>query len=238
MTRDYWEQRRDEIYAFRDYARSFDLYHDRMAETWLAESGHQLMEIAFQLMFLDCEEDAINIAKRALEYYEASLASESDCPETDPRMASVFQRLYYARWWTTGEEPAHLITRAAEAFCTGLVRAPSPENAALYQRAALLWLEAGEADQAKPWISLFQQSALPEAASTPITTMLKTIPNNITDQGLRQLLCSKLPEALRLATQWGQQSAGTLWDALQLANVHRRWCGGSGDFRALLLQIR
>lgn len=238
MTQEYWEQHREDIFAYRDYARSFDLAKDKMAGIWLAESGHQLLETAFQLMFLGCEEEAVVLAKRARDYYEASLASESTHPETDPQMASVFQRLYYARWWTTGNESEQLIVSAAKAFCSGLTRVPSPENARVYQRAALLWLEAGDVDSARPWISLFQQSALLEADPTSLRSSWNTTLSGLAGEDPQRSVCSELSKALRLATVWGHQTAGTLWDALQIANVHRRWCAGDGGFPTLLLMIR
>lgn len=238
MTQDYWEQRREEIFAFRDYVQSFDLARDKTAGVWLAESGHQLMETAFQLVFLECRNDAVDLAKRALDYYEASLASESSHPETDPRMTNVYQRIYYARWWTTGDEPKHAAVQAARAFCAGLTKDPSPENAGIYQRAALLWLEAGEVSSAKSWISLVQESALPGGDSTSITALLKMVLSSIAGGDPQHSVCSELLEVLRHATMWGQQTASTLWDALQIANVHRRLCGGDGDFPTLLLRIR
>ncbi len=238
MTQDYWGQRREEILAFRDYVQSFDLARDKTAGVWLAESGHQLMETAFQLMFLERESDAVDLAKRANDYYEASLAVESSHPETDPRMASVFQRLYYARWWITGEEPKHLVVYAARAFCAGLAKEPTPENAGIHQRAALLWLEAGEVSSAKPWISLVQESALPGGDSTSIAASLKMVLSSIAGGDPQHSVCSELLEVLGHATMWGQQTASTLWDALQIANVHRRLCGGYGDFPTLLWRIR
>ncbi len=238
MTQDYWEQRREEVLAFRDYARNFDLAKDKTTGVWLAESGHQLMEIAFQLMFLERETDAVDLAKRAIGYYEASLAGESSHPETDPRMTNVYQRLYYARWWITSDEPKHVAVQAARAFCAELVKEPVAENTGIYQRAALLWLEAGEVDSAKPWISLGQESALLGRDSISDTTLLRAVLGSIAGGDPQHSVCSELLEVLGQATMWGQLTASTLWDALQIADIHRRLCGGDADFPRLLLRVR
>lgn len=238
MTQAYWEQRREEILAFRDYVQGFDLAKDVEAGVWLAESGHQLMETAFQLLFLGHGKDAIALAERAIGYYETSLANESGHPEVDSRLANVYQRLYYARWWVTGQEPRHVVGHAARAFCAGLAKEPIPENTGIYQRAALLWLEAGEVDSAKPWISLAQESALLGGDSISDAIPLRAVLGSIARGDPQHSVCSELLEVLGQATMWGQQTASTLWDALQIVNTHRHLCGGDSDFPTLLLQIR
>jgi hypothetical protein len=238
MTQDYWEQRREEILAFRDYVQGFDLAKDVEAGVWLAESGHQLMETAFQLLFLGHEKDAMALAECAIGYYEASLANESGHPEADSRMASVYQRLYYARWWIAGQEPKHVVEHAARAFCVGLAKSIIPENIDIYLRAALLWLEAGEVSSAEPWISLAQESALQGVGFIPDTTLLRRVLNGIVKGEPKNSVCSGLLGTISQTAAWGQPTAGTLWDALQLANIHRRLCDASCNLPSLLLRIR
>lgn len=238
MTQAYWEQRREEILAFRDYVQGFDLPKDVEAGVWLAESGHQLMETAFQLLFLGHEKDAAVLAERAIGYYEASMAGESSHPEIDARMASVYQRLYYARWWVTGKEPRHVVEHAARAFCSGLSKVIIPGNTAVYQRAALFWLEAGDVSAAEPWISLVQESALLEGKPISDITPLRRILTDIVRGEPQHSVCSGLLQIIGQTAMWGQETVGTLWDGLQVANIHRRLCGGDDDFPTLLLRVR
>jgi hypothetical protein len=239
MTQTYWEQRQEEILAFRDYVRGFDLARDVEAEAWLAESGHQLMETAFQLLFLGHEKDAVALAERAIDYYRASLASESSHPETDAPMSSVYQRLYYARWWVAGTEHKELLEQAAHAFCAGLTKSVTAENAAIYMRAALLWTEAGETTLAQPWINLVEEYTSAGGVSSSLAPprvlqMLSVAAKRESPNSA----CSGLQEAIAQASAWEQPTAGTLWDALQLANIYRRLCDSPCDFPALLMRIR
>jgi hypothetical protein len=240
MSKNYWTQRKDEILAFREYALSFDLSKDLETGAWLSESGHQLMEIAFQLLFLGLPNDALALVQRAIHYYQAALVRESKRPESDPRMATTYHRLYYARWWITGQEPLGLLRQAASAFVTGLGQPPNSEDADIYVRAAHLWLELGEVNLAEKWLSLAEWAVI-QTKSNNVPPNLSLMHQLLDRQRVRATsgeACTALQVAIENASTWEQPTASTLWDALQLANIHRRLCGPQLDLPGLLMQIR
>lgn len=256
MSSDYWKQREDEILAFRDYAVGFDLASDLAGGVDLAESGDQLLEIAWQLAFVGRGEEGLALARKAVDYYQAALPApghltvshKSRAPLAAPRMAHVYHGLYYARWWITGAEPLGLLRQAAGAFTAGLGQPPIPEDADLYLRAARLWLEAGDVAQAEGWLRLADWAAgqaCPEArrragpAGTPANLPLAhLLVQAQREAGLRDQACAALAAAIARAIAWGQPGAGTFWQALQLANIRRQLCGPPADLPGLLQQIR
>jgi len=239
MSKNYWTQRKNEILAFREYALSFDLSKDLETGAWLSESGHQLMEIAFQLLFLGLSDDALALAQRAIDYYQTALVWESERPESDPRMATVYHRLYYARWWVAGQEPLGLLRQAASAFVAGLGQPPKPEDADIYVRAAHLWLELGEVSLAEKWLSLAEWAVIQTKSNyiPPSLSLIHQLLDRLRIQAALDETCAVLHAAIESASAWGQPTAGTLWEALQLANIHRRLCGPQLDLPGLLIQI-
>jgi hypothetical protein len=240
MSKDYWAQRKDEIQAFREYALSFDLPEDLETGVWLSESGHQLMEIAFQLLFLGLSDNALALAQRAIDYYQAALVWESKGPESDPQMATTYHRLYYARWWVAGQEPLGLLRQAASAFVAGLSQLPKPEDADIYVKAARLWLELGEVSLAEKWLSLAEWAVIQTKSNNipPNPSLIHQLLDRQRIQAGSDKTCVALQAAIESASAWGQPTASTLWDALQLANIHRRLCGPQLDLPGLLMQIR
>lgn len=240
MSEDYWTQRKDEIQAFQEYALSFDLSQDLETGVWLSESGHQLMETAIQLLFLGLSDDALALAQRAIDYYQTVLVRESKMPESDPGMATTYHRLYYARWWVTGQEPLGLLRQAAIAFVTGLGQPPIPEDADIYISAARLWLELGEANLAEKWLSLAEWAVIQTKSNNvpPNLLLMHQLLNRQHVRATSDVACTALQAAIESASSWGQPTASTLWDALQLANIHRRLCGSQLDLPDLLMQIR
>lgn len=240
MSENYWTQRKDEILTFREYALSLDLSKDLETGVWLSESGHQLMEIAFQLLFLGLSDDALALAQRAIHYYQAALVRESKRPESDPRMAATYHRLYYARWWVAGQEPLGLLRQAASAFVAGLGESPKLEGADIYIRAARLWLELGEVSLAEKWLGLAKRAIVQTTSNNvfPDLSLMHQLLDSQRIRGTSDEACTALQAAIESASAWGQPTASTLWDALQLANIHRRLCGLQLDLPGLLMRIR
>ena len=239
MTIQYWQAREDEILAFRDYALSFDLNRDLAEGAWLAESGTQLLEIAFQLFFLGRSGDCLQLAAKAVEYCLAALIRESPSPMTDPAMAHVYHRLYYGRWWVTGQEPIGLLRQAATAYSARLAQPPSVDDAAAYARAAWLWLELGETAPTNTWLNLAEWAEEQSGSRSADGTLARRVVDQCLSEGHTTARpCEALDGAIAAATAWDQPSGGTLWDALQLANVRRRVLRQNQDFPGLLMEIR
>jgi len=238
VSQEYWLKRQKEILAFRDYARTFSLEKSLQTSKSLSRSGHQLLEIAMQVAFLDLASDALAIARTALEFYEAALVYESHTPERDPRMTPVYQRSYYARWWVGGQEEVAALRQAAQAFCVGLGDDPVTQDAELYLRAVLLWLEGGDLPRAEAWLERAEgMPDLKDSASASLATVRLVVRWQQCEAGVVEA-CTALQQSLAAAAAWGQPTADTLWQALQLANIRRRYCGPQLDLPGLLQQIR
>lgn len=239
MTTHYWNVRENEILAFRDYALSFDLSGDLAEGVWLAESGDQLLEIAFQLFFIGYSTDSIRLAEKAIEYYLAALGSESTSPKNDPAMAHVYHGLYYARWWVTEQEPIGILRQAATAYSAGLGQPLPTENANSYVRMVWLWLELGEIEQADDWLSLTEWVKHQTNSSSVDTTLLRQIIAIFKkNSNLSIQQSDALSEAVMAASAWGTPTANTLWYALQLVNIRRRVFHRNSSLSDLLDEIR
>lgn len=239
MTLQYWMSRRDEILAFQEYAIGFDLSRDAAGGVWLSESADQLLEIAFQLFFINMTSDSLQLANRSVEYYLAALKQESIDPATDPAMAHVYHGLYYARWWLTGQEPIGLLRQAATSYCARLAQPPVADDGDAYLRATWFWLEVGETSQANGWLRLAEWAYNRSGNSLPDAALAQAVVDHCLAEGsdsTRQ--CEPLDKAIAQAIAWDQPSGGTIWRALQLANTRSRILRRDRNFADLLLEIR
>lgn len=239
MTIEYWQEREDEILAFRDYALSFDLRRDVTEGVWLAESGDQLLEIAFQLFFIGYSNDSLRLVDKAIKFFVVALNNESSSPMTDPAMAHVYHGLYYARWWITDQEPTGLLRQAAVAFSSKLGQPAAVDDADAYVRSAWLWLELGETTQVDAWLRLAEWAEQRSGGSSADSSLLRDIVACCKPSSAAHVeSCVALDEAIVAASAWGTPVAGTLWDALQLANIRRRFVRREINLRDLLTEIR
>lgn len=239
MTLHYWMSRKDEILAFQAYGLDFDLARDVAGGVWLSESADQLLEIAFQLFFIDLTSDGQRLASKSVEYYLAALRQESVDPATDPAMAHVYHGLYYARWWLTGQEPIGLLRQAATSYCARLAQPPVADDGDAYLRATWFWLELGEPSQVDGWLRLAEWTYNRLGTSSPGAALARIVEDHCLTEGhtlTRQ--CEPLDKAIAQATAWGQPSGDTIWSALQLANTRNRILRRDQNFADLLREIR
>jgi hypothetical protein len=230
-------ERCEEILAFRDHVRTFELSGDLERGVSLAESGHQLMETAFQLAFIERSEEAVTLVREAISYYQMALTTESTDISSDPLLSPVFQRLHYAAWWIDGREPPDLLRKAARAYCHGLSDTSDLKAVELYCAAAWLWLEAGDPGAAEPWIDLVDANERGGNLG-PACSLLRPISRALAHDASASQASQDLAREIESLSSWGQPTAGTLWDALQLADVHRRLVAPVSSFPELLLRIR
>lgn len=239
MTLQYWMSRKDEILAFQEYALDFDLTRDVAGGVWLSESADQLLEIAFQLFFINLTSESLQLASRSVEYYLAALKQESIDPATDPAMSHVYHGLYYARWWLTGQEPMGLLRQAATSYCAQLAQPPIADDGDAYLRATWFWLEAGETSQVNGWLRLAEW-AYNRSGNSPLDEALaQAVVDHCLAEGHASTgQCEPLDQAIAQAIAWDQSSGDTIWRALQLTNIRRRILRQERSFTDLLIEIR
>lgn len=239
MTLQYWMSRKDEILAFQEYALGFDLARDAAGGVWLSESADQLLEIAFQLFFVNLTSDGLRLASKSVEYYLAALRQESVDPASDPAMEHVYHGLYYARWWLTGQEPTGLLRQAATSYCARLAQPPVADDGDAYLRATWFWLELGETSQVGGWLHLAEWAYNQLGNSSPDAALARKVVDRCLTKDFALIKhCEPLDTAIAQVTAWDQSSGSTIWRAIQLANTRSRILQRDRNFPDLLLEIR